>query len=75
MEFFFIWIICGIIGAVIASTKGRCGCSWFISVSLCGPLGIVFALTVPVDQVEEDDRAITDNTGDMKKVPFLRGAC
>lgn len=68
MEFFFIWIICGIIGAVIASTKGRSGCSWFISVSLCGPLGIVFALITPEDRVEVDKRAI--NTGDMKKCPF-----
>ncbi len=68
MEFFFIWIICGIIGAVIASNKGRSGCGWFIIVSLCGPLGIVLALVVPEDQTEVDKRAI--NTGDMKKCPF-----
>ena len=68
MEFFFIWIICGIIGAIIASNKGRSGCGWFIIVSLCGPLGIVLALVVPEDQSEVDKRAI--NRGDMKKCPF-----
>lgn len=68
MEYFFLWIICGIIGAVIASNKGRSGCGWFIIVSLCGPLGIVLALVVPEDQAEVDKKAI--NRGDMKKCPF-----
>ncbi len=36
-----IWIICGILSGVIASSKNRSGCVWFLVGFLLGPLGII----------------------------------
>jgi hypothetical protein len=43
MEFVIIWLICGIISAIIGSKKGA-GCSGFIIGILLGPFGIIIAL-------------------------------
>jgi hypothetical protein len=40
------WLICGILGAWIATTKGRGGCTWFVLCSLLGPIGLVLAAVV-----------------------------
>jgi hypothetical protein len=40
------WLLCGIVGAVIATMKGRGGCSWFLLCSILGPFGIVLAAVV-----------------------------
>ncbi|MBU1698737.1 MAG: hypothetical protein KJ970_11155 [Candidatus Eisenbacteria bacterium] len=42
-----IWFIFGVIGAWIATTKGRSGCGWFLLCSLLGPIGLFFAAVVP----------------------------
>ena len=41
-----LWVVCGILGAWIATTKGRGGCSWFLLCSILGPFGIVLAAIV-----------------------------
>jgi hypothetical protein len=41
------WIVCGIIGAWIATSKGRGGCFWFLVCGLLGPLGIILAAVIP----------------------------
>lgn len=43
MEWFGIWLICGIIAAAIASNKGE-GCLGAIAGLIFGPLGILFAV-------------------------------
>lgn len=45
-----LWILCGVICAVIASNKGRSGGGWFLLGCLLGPLGIVLALVVGKDE-------------------------
>ena len=51
MEFLFIWFLCGIISALLATKKGRSGCGWFILGVLLGPLGLVLAFVVgPTDE-------------------------
>jgi hypothetical protein len=40
------WLLFGIIGAWIATTKGRGGCSWFLLCSILGPFGLVLAAVV-----------------------------
>jgi len=40
------WLLCGIIGAFIATMKGRGGCSWFFLCAILGPFGIVLAAVV-----------------------------
>ena len=41
-----IWLLSGIVGAWIATTKGRSGCGWFLLCALLGPLGVVIAAVV-----------------------------
>jgi hypothetical protein len=41
-----IWILFGILGAWIATTKGRSGCGWFIICSLLGPIGLILAAVI-----------------------------
>lgn len=40
------WIVFGIIGAVIATMKGRGGCFWFGLCAILGPIGLVIAAVV-----------------------------
>jgi hypothetical protein len=41
-----VWLLCGIVGAWIATTKGRGGCFWFLTCAVLGPIGLVFAAVV-----------------------------
>lgn len=42
-----IWIVFGIIGAWIGTTKGRSGCGWFLISALLGPIGLIIAAVIP----------------------------
>jgi len=42
-----LWIVFGIIGAWIATTKGRSGCGWFLISALLGPIGLIIAAIIP----------------------------
>jgi hypothetical protein len=65
---FMIWLLSGIVSAVIASNKGRSGCGWFIIGILLGPFGIILALVVSKNESVTEQQAI--DTGDMKKCPY-----
>lgn len=41
-----IWLLFGIIGAWIATTKGRSGCGWFLLCSILGPIGLILAAVI-----------------------------
>jgi hypothetical protein len=41
-----VWLLCGILGAWIATTKGRGGCFWFLLCSVMGPVGLIVAAVV-----------------------------
>lgn len=64
----FIWIVCGIICAVIASNKGDSGCSGFIVGVLLGPLGIVLLLVTGRNEEALERRALASGTS--KKCPY-----
>lgn len=68
MEVVMIWLLFGVITAVVASNKGRSGCGWLIVGILLGPFGFVLSLVVSKDEpsVERDVLA----SGTMKKCPF-----
>ena len=72
MEFFIswaiFWLLCGIVSAVIASNKGRSGCSWFALGFVLGPIGIILALVVSKNEATVTDKAI--QSGEMKKCPY-----
>ena len=48
-----LWLICGVIGAWIATSKGRGGCFWFLLCSFLGPFGLILAAVV--SRVRNDD--------------------
>jgi hypothetical protein len=63
-----IWILFGIITAVVAANKGRSACGWFILGVLLGPFGLILSLVVAGNQPAVEKQAIT--RGDMKKCPY-----
>ena len=67
MEVLFIWFVCGVIGGVIGTNKGRSGCGWFALCFLLGPLGIVLALVVGKDQKAVEAKAL--QSGTVRKCP------
>jgi hypothetical protein len=66
--FLLVWLLCGVIAAVVANTKGRSGCGWFALGFLLGPFGFILALVVPKNQPAVEKQAI--DVGDMKKCPY-----
>lgn len=50
MELILIWILCGIVAALIGGAKGR-GCLGFILGILLGPFGILIMLVTPGDRI------------------------
>ena len=42
-----IWLLLGVIGAWMATSKGRSGCFWFLLCSFLGPIGLVIAAVIP----------------------------
>ena len=63
----FIWLLCGIAAASIASNKGDRGCFGFILGILLGPIGVIIALLSSPKQAKLDERAL--KSGKMKKCP------
>jgi len=63
-----IWLMCGVIAAVVASGKGRSGCGWFAIGFLLGPLGLILSLVVSTETAEVEKRAVEE--GGMKKCPY-----
>lgn len=43
MEFFIIWLLFGIVAMVIANSKERSGCGWFLLGCLIGPFALAVA--------------------------------
>jgi hypothetical protein len=41
------WLICGVLGAWIATSKGRGGCFWFLLCAWLGPIGLILAAVLP----------------------------
>lgn len=62
-----IWLLCGIVAAVIYSNKGRSGISAFLVGILFGPIGVILALVTPADTASQERKAVQG--GAMKKCP------
>ena len=66
---FLIWIVCGLGAGMIASSRGRGGCAWFIVGFLLGPIGLGAAFLIPNDgQSPGTDRAALQ-AGKARKCP------
>jgi hypothetical protein len=68
MEIFIIWLLFGVVTAVVATNKGRNGCGWFLLGVLLGPFGFILSLVVPKDQPVVEQKAV--ESGNMKKCPY-----
>ncbi len=68
MEIVIIWILFGVVSGIIASNKGRSGCSWFALGVLLGPFGLILALVSSPNEKAVAESSISK--GSMKKCPF-----
>jgi hypothetical protein len=70
MEYVLIWCLFGFVAAVIASTKGRSGCGWFLLGILLGPFALVIAFLPSMAQKEIQIAQQQGEAGDFKKCPY-----
>ncbi len=61
------WVVCGVIGGIIAANKGLNAGSWALGVGLIGPLGIVLVLVVGEDEEVVEEKAL--QSGTRRKCP------
>lgn len=46
------WFVCGLLSAYVASQKNRSGVAWFFIGLLCGPIGLIAIVGVPVARID-----------------------
>ena len=63
-----IWLLSGIASAMVATNKGRSGCSWFLLGFLLGPLGLVLSFAVSKNQPVLEQRMV--QRGEMQYCPY-----
>lgn len=68
MELLVFWVIVGAIVGLIANSKGRSGCGWFIYGFLLWPIALIHILVARSNPDVVDKRAI--QSGAMKKCPY-----
>lgn len=66
MELVIFWILCGVVAAVIASSKGGNGAGGFLVGALLGPLGIIISLFMGSEAGKIEKQVAS---GAMKKCP------
>lgn len=68
MEYLVIWLLFGVVTAVVATNKGRSGCSWFALGVVLGPIGFILSLVVAKNQPALEKHAL--ESGSLRKCPF-----
>ena len=66
--FIIVWLLFGVISAVVATNKGRSGRGWFALGVLLGPFGFILALVVSPNRPAVEAQAV--RAQDMKKCPY-----
>lgn len=67
MTLFVLWLVGGLVVALIASSKGRNGCGWFIYGFLLWPIALVHILVSPPNRKVMESRAL--ESGELKRCP------
>jgi len=70
MEFVIVWFLFGLVAAIIANTKGRSGCGWFVLGILLGPFALIIAFLPSMTQKEIREAQDQGEAGDFKKCPY-----
>jgi hypothetical protein len=60
MDLLVVWLLFGIVSAIIGSSKGRNGCSWFLLGVLLGPFGLILSLVVSKNQSAIEEKMLKD---------------
>lgn len=68
MEWFIIWLLFGVVTAVVAANKRRNVIGWLVLGFLLGPFGLILSLVVSKNQAEVEQEAI--ESGARRKCPF-----
>lgn len=63
-----IWLVFGLVGAVVATNKGRSGCVWSVLGLLLGPVSFVLAIAVSKNQPVLEQRLV--QSGAMQYCPY-----
>ena len=63
-----IWLVFGLVGAVVATNKGRSGCVWSVLGLLLGPVSCVLAIAVSKNQPVLEQRLV--QSGEMQYCPY-----
>lgn len=70
MEFVIIWLLFGIVAAVIASYRGRSGCGWFLLGVLIGPFSLVVALLPTTEEKLQQQAREQGAAPGYRKCPY-----
>jgi hypothetical protein len=70
MTFVAIWLLFGVVAAIIASKKGRSGCGWFLLGVLFGPFSLVVTLLPSRSQEKMEIAGRRGEHGEFRKCPF-----
>lgn len=68
MEWLIVWIIMGVVVAMIASSKGKSAGAWFAYGAVVWPIALVHILLADRPVAVSDRKAV--ETGDFRKCPF-----
>jgi hypothetical protein len=71
MEVFIIWLLFGVVTAVVATNKGRNGCGWFLLGVPLGPFGFILSLVVPQGPASRGTKGC--GIREHEEMPLLRG--
>jgi len=63
-----IWLLLGILSAVVATNKGRSGCAWLTLGIFLAPVSFILALVVPKNQAVIEQRMV--QRGEMQYCPY-----
>ena len=63
-----IWLLSGVVSAVVATNKGRSGCGWFFLGFLLGPVGLILVFVVSRNQAVLEQRLV--QRGEMQYCPY-----
>lgn len=63
-----VWLLLGILSAVVATNKGRGGCAWLMFGIVLAPVSFILALVVPKNQPVLEQRMV--QRGEMQYCPY-----
>lgn len=70
MEFLVLWFLFGLVAALIASYRGRSGCTWSLLGALIGPFALVVAVLPSTEQKLQQQARAHGSAPGYRKCPY-----